>query len=640
MLCNLNFPVALREFVVLRRCSYDLSAAAGMVSLTSISDDSIPHTAGCILGNMRRSGFLILPAAGFPGSCVVSAVCDIDLQSSALPDILVEQLHEYGLLVGALHRLRRLTTTGDVIPRTHVDHAMGSVDHLDPSHISSVLLNPGAVQLLAHKLHLRFLDSIGFCTADGWTSLLNTGGIEVWKRTIANSNPEAGRIEVDCVKGWFRLQQPTHIVARALLSAEHRGLWHVRSRDTKVSHQLTPTARIIEEWTHPYSASQRRPVRLLQSMEDNAGTISIAESSIAYSAERQPRERPGVVYSSGVVLHPWRSGCVVVFVYEVDLKAWERPSAGLTETRSVATTVSTLPPEISPRAAVDDTVGSDSEASNVALRGEHDADPEGAAAAVLVGALGQPKELAPSNGSSAPATGGAGGAAPIASAAADASHDASASASSAAPSTTSVVPSEWVSIRPTMSIGSAGSTAARPVKRPGVSAAQLMGERFLEGVRTLRHSLDALHSASMGTALGAAAGPMLYAADVATADGLLRVPDHAMEAVPPTRSGRGRLLTSKASIARAAQATRKPSVSRTAGRVCARCGTSDTPKWRRSIDRTQHLCNACGLALKKEARDGVPSRRLVRVRQETAAPHEGQPPAKSRPTPSWAGGLA
>jgi len=581
ILLNLNFPVALREFVVMRRCVFDPSTGSGMVLLSSIASEVATKTPGCTQANMRRTGYMISPSPGYPESSLVTAVCDMDLQSAALPAVLVDQFQEHGPLLGPLSHLRAIAASREIVPRSYIQHTVGVLDHLDPEAIAGAMRNAGGPALLAQKLHLRFLDSIGFSASDGWTSVKNIGGIEIWKRKLpSGSGVSPSTVDLDCVKGWFRLELPPKVVVAALLSIEHRGFWHVRSRDTRVLQQLDASSRVIEEWTHPYSASQRRPVQLLQTVQESGGAISVSESSIGFPGASAGRN--GVIHSSGFVLHPWGNGCIATFVYEVSLGDWERKLASsLTETRSAATTVSTMPPELTASLSSDalreeGAAASDSDTSQLALG---DVEGEAAAVSALVGGFAEKASGADSHGA-----GGAG--------------------------------ADFL------------SGAARPLKRPGVSAAELMAERFLEGVRTLRYSMASLHPP---------APPVVPppATEIAPPDASA-LHGHGMGCpVPVVRSARGRPLTSKGSASRAAAlaARRQGAVSRTAGRVCARCGTSDTPKWRRSTDRVHHLCNACGLAAKKEARDRGNAKAAVRRRESSGAGDNGQPPAKSRPAP-------
>jgi len=589
MLLSLNFPVAMREFLLLRRCVFDPASASGYLVMTSVTDDTVPPTPGCLPGIMRRSGFIVMPAAGYPDASIVTAVMDVDLNSSALPAVLCEHFQSYGVLPTTLWRLRAVAAAREVIPRSYLYHTIGRVDHMVPSSITAVAANPTGYSLLAQKLHLRFLDSVGFCGLDGWKTVKNGGGVEVWDRTVQGSNPDAPPIDVDCCKGWFRLKQPPHVVANVLLSEQHRGLWHVRSRHSTVVRQVGPLARVIDEWTHPYSASRRKPVRLLQSVQDCAGTISISESSIAHGLGDAPPETAGTIVSSGVVLHPYLSGCIMVFVYETRLPEWEKQQTSAnTENGSFATTVSSMPPDFSTptSAASNDTA----------------------------------------------AAGGAGGPAGPARSNSEASDEAQGSDSefsvSAVKSTDSPTASDS---RDHSSALPAAATSVRPLKRPGVSAADLMAERFVESVRTLRDGLDMLERTDAPVTKllppGAQAAQMMAA-------------NAAMSTMPvapgfPTMGAVGGGVG--AGDMRAAPKVSKPSVSRTAGRVCARCGTTETPKWRRSADRTQHLCNACGLAVKKEMRDGGHASTAA-ARRQTRGREAGDalPPAKSRPTPEGA----
>ena len=67
------------------------------------------------------------------------------------------------------------------------------------------------------------------------------------------------------------------------------------------------------------------------------------------------------------------------------------------------------------------------------------------------------------------------------------------------------------------------------------------------------------------------------------------------------------------------------------GRVCYSCGTTETPKWRKSVDRKHVFCNACGLQkFKQRARAGkspplTPSSPMVKLDGLESPGHGGSP---------------
>lgn len=68
-------------------------------------------------------------------------------------------------------------------------------------------------------------------------------------------------------------------------------------------------------------------------------------------------------------------------------------------------------------------------------------------------------------------------------------------------------------------------------------------------------------------------------------------------------------------------------------RVCSLCGTSETPKWRKSADRQQVFCNACGLQKFKQRSKGDGSDTSPQSADKASAAAPAPPPPKP-PTPS------
>lgn len=60
-------------------------------------------------------------------------------------------------------------------------------------------------------------------------------------------------------------------------------------------------------------------------------------------------------------------------------------------------------------------------------------------------------------------------------------------------------------------------------------------------------------------------------------------------------------------------------------RVCCRCGTTETPKWRKSVDNRTY-CNACGLHAKKQLTKQLEANGMAVRRPSTASSARGAAP--------------